>query len=49
MAQKVEMLKDINIKGGNEASEINIAMDRRYNSVTIARGKKPGTNASQAI
>ena len=36
MAQKVEKLKDINIKHGNEASEINIAIDGRYNSVTFA-------------
>ena len=43
------MLKDINIKRGHEASEINIAMDGRYNSVTIASRKKPGQNASQAI
>ena len=49
MAQKVEMLKDINIKRGHEASEINIAMDGRYNSVTIASRKKTGQNASQAI
>ena len=34
MAQKVEKLKDINIKHGNEASEINIAMDGWYNSAT---------------
>ena len=47
MAQKVEMLKDINIKRGNEASEINIAMDGRHNSVTIASRKKPGQNASK--
>ena len=49
MAQKVIMLKDINIKHGHEASEINIAMEGRYNSVTIASHKKPGQNASQAI
>ena len=49
MADKVEMLKDINLKRGNDASEINIAMDGRYNSVTIASRKKPGQNASQAI
>ena len=49
MAQKVEMLKDINIEHGNETSEINTAMDGRYNSATTARGKKPGQNASQAI
>ena len=49
MAQKVEMLKDINIKRGHEASEINIAMDEGYNSVTIVSRKKPGQNASQAI
>ena len=36
MAQKVEKLKDINIKHGNEASEINIAMDGQYNSATFA-------------
>ena len=35
-AQKVETLQDINNKCGHEASEINIAMDGRYNSVTIA-------------
>lgn len=49
MAEKVEMLKDINTKRGNDPSEINIAMDGRYNSVTIASRKKPGQNASQAI
>ena len=43
------MLKDINIKHGNKASEINIAMDGRYNSATTASRKKPGQNASQAI
>ena len=36
MAQKVERLKDINIKHGNKVSEINIAMDGQYNSATIA-------------
>ena len=49
MADKVEMLKDITLKRGNDASEINIAMDGRYNSVTIASRKKPGQNASKAI
>ena len=49
MADKVEMLKDINFKRGNDASEINIAMDGWYNSVTIDSRKKPGQNASQAI
>ena len=34
MAQKVEILKDINIKPGNETSEINTAMDGQYNSAT---------------
>ena len=43
------MLKDINIKRGHEASEINIAVDGGYNSVTISSRKKPGQNASQAI
>ena len=49
MTDKVEMLKDINLKRGNDTSEINISMDGRYNSVTIASRKKPGQNASQAI
>ena len=46
---KVELLKEINTKRGNDPSEINIAMDGRYNSVTIASRKKPGQNASQAV
>ena len=41
MAEKVELLKEINTKRGNDPSEINIAMDGRYNSVTIASRKKP--------
>ena len=49
MAQKVEILKDINIKHGNETSEINTAMDGGYNSATTASRKKPGQNASQVI
>ena len=49
MAEKVELLKEINTKRGNDPSEINIAMDGRYNSVTIASRKKPGQNASQAV
>lgn len=49
MAEKVEMLKEINLRRGNEPSEINISMDGRYNSITIASRKKPGQNASQAI
>ena len=49
MAQKVEKLKDINIKHGNETSEINTAMDGRYNSATTGSHKKPEQNASQAI
>ncbi len=49
MAEKVELLKDINSRRGNKRDEINIAMDGRYNSVTITSRKKPGQNASQAI
>ena len=49
MSDKVELLKDINQKRGCEPSEINIAVDARYNSMTIASRKKPGQNASQAI
>ena len=49
MVQKVEILKEINIKHGNETSEINSAMDGRYNSATTASRKKPGQNASQVI
>ena len=36
-------------RGGCEPSEINIAVDARYNSMTTASRKKPGQNASQAI
>ena len=49
MDEKVELLKEINTKRGNNPSQINIAMDGRYNSVTIAKRKKPGQNASQAV
>ena len=49
MAEKVELLKEINTKRGIDPSETNIAMDGRYNSVTIASRKKPGQNASQAV
>ena len=49
MDEKVELLKEINTKCGNNPSQINIAMDGRYNSVTIAKRKKPGQNASQAV
>ena len=49
MAEKVELVKDINRKRGNEPCEMNIAMDGRYNSCTLTSRKKPGQNASQAI
>ena len=49
MAEKVELLKEINTKRCNDPSEINIALDGRYHSVTIASRKKPGQNASQAV
>ena len=39
MDEKVELLKEINTKRGNNPSQINIAMDGRYNSVTIANHK----------
>ena len=41
--------KDINQKREYKPSEINIAVDARYNSMTIVSRKKPGQNASQAI
>ena len=46
MDEKVELLKEINTKRGNNPSQINIAMDGRYYSVTIAKRKAPGQNAS---
>lgn len=49
MASKVEMLKAQNLQKGQPQAEINIAMDGRYNSATIASRKKPGQNASQLI
>ncbi|XP_071117093.1 uncharacterized protein [Haliotis cracherodii] len=49
MAEKVELVKEVNRKRGTEPCEMNIAMDGRYNSTTIASRKKPGQNASQAI
>jgi len=44
MADRVQKLK-----ATNPAGTINIAVDGRYNSTTIASRKKPGQNASQAI
>ncbi len=49
MRDKLNLVMDVNEKRGNERSNVNIAMDGRYNSVTITSRKKPGQNASQAI
>jgi hypothetical protein len=49
MAEKVQLVKDVNKKRGHAEAEINIAMDGRYNSTTIVSRRKPGQNASQAI
>lgn len=49
MADKVEVIKEVNRERGVDVNELNIAMDGRYNSTTIASRKKPGQNASLAI
>ncbi len=49
MCDKLKLVMDVNEKRGNDKSQIIIAMDARYNSVTITSRKKPGQNASQAI
>ena len=49
MADKVQLIKQVNRDRGVELNEVNIAMDGRYNSTTITSRKKPGQNASQAI
>jgi hypothetical protein len=49
MAQKLEGVKTLNTDQGRPENEINIAMDGRYNSVTIASRRKPGQNASQLV
>ena len=47
IAENVELLKEINMKRGNSTSKINIAMDGRYNSVSIA--SRRGTWATKLI
>jgi len=43
MTDKLNIMKDVNIKRVKEAAEINIAMDGRYNSTTIVSRKKTWT------
>ena len=49
MSEKINKVKEINRKRGNPENAINIALDGRYNSSTIASRKKAGQNASQSI
>ena len=50
MTAKIQQVKEINLERGVEdPSQLNIAMDVRYNSIQIASRRKPGQNASQAI
>jgi len=49
MKKKVSLVKDIQTLQGKNKDEFDVAMDGRYNSVTISSAKKPGQNASQAI
>ncbi|KAL5018802.1 hypothetical protein ScPMuIL_004524, partial [Solemya velum] len=49
MSAKLQLVGEINKERGNDPTQINIAMDGRYNSTTIVSRKKPGQNASHAI
>ncbi|KAK6186617.1 hypothetical protein SNE40_005907 [Patella caerulea] len=50
MREKIETVKFSNEKGGAvNPNIINVAVDGRYNSITIGQTKKPGQAASQAI
>lgn len=49
MADKLEIVKEVNRKRGAPVNEIDVAVDGRYNSQTICSKKKPGLNASQAF
>ncbi|XP_060557060.1 uncharacterized protein LOC132717584 [Ruditapes philippinarum] len=49
MSEKINKVKEINRKRGYPENAINIALDGRYNSSTIASRKKAGQNASQSI
>ncbi|CAG2226052.1 unnamed protein product [Mytilus edulis] len=49
MAQKLELVKEVNRRRGVPENEINITVDARYNSNTIVSKKKPGQNATQVF
>ncbi|CAC5389649.1 unnamed protein product [Mytilus coruscus] len=49
MAEQLEIVKAKNQKRGLAENEINVIVDRRYNSQTITSRKKPGLNASQGF
>ncbi|CAC5384066.1 unnamed protein product [Mytilus coruscus] len=48
MAQKLELVKDVNRKRGVPESEINITVDARYDSNTIVSKKKPDEDGHSA-
>ncbi|KAK6189690.1 hypothetical protein SNE40_001691 [Patella caerulea] len=50
MREKMEAVKSFNEKGGAvNPNIINVALDGRYNSITIGHSKRPGQATSQAI
>lgn len=49
MAKKIEEVKEVNRRRGDPENHVNITVDGRYNSQTIASRKKAGLNASQAL